>query len=332
MEKMKLFSPDYVVSMQKEVKAGRNLDSYTERGFDYERTKVKEVEGFEHIEAPLQAMLDAQTDFDAARILYEAYEQVPFSIITNNDFWIYLAHTELYQYVWKDAHKDNSGELSGSKILERWFFGQGAQRNTLASLWWAIRKTIIEDETGDARYEWSKVFMGRRKLYTRSLGASAITNNRVVMRATLRFIQDNADTIFKDKFEEKTDVLTKHINRLCVVKMITSMTEEDVYKELRKMSDKLYNVQSRKLRTNDRHPNKDELKNLQDYIRKIGIKKILDKHFLADPEKQMPLLSKRVFRTFNAYKQMLIQDDIRMTIPQSVTQLNDIIERLSNLV
>ena len=92
------FSDSYVTNLKNDVKTGVSIEKYSADEFDIDTTKLKYVANVYTPTDLLENMMASQNDFEAAVILYEAYKDIPLVLASNEAFWTYLCHTELFEY------------------------------------------------------------------------------------------------------------------------------------------------------------------------------------------------------------------------------------------
>lgn len=182
---------------------------------------------------------DTRHNFEAARLLYEAYMDLPLVIAASESFWAYLCHTNFYRFVQKDWSLDD--KLNNSKasdyIVDHYFFGpHGKMRNALASLWWSIKLTIDENRDEEHKYDLSKVMFKNYSLRTTWL--SVVYRIQSALHGILEFLLEHPE-ISKEKEEARYRFISNYVNRLGSTKNLSAMSKDYIKDQLSSVYDKI---------------------------------------------------------------------------------------------
>lgn len=235
------FSDTYVTKLKNDIKAGVSIEKYSADEFEIDMTKLKYVANVYTPKDLLEKMMTAQNDFEAAVILYEAYKDIPLVLASNEAFWAYLCHTELFDYCKKRYPVENAKNKT-SHILDHWFFSNGYNRNTLAQLWWGVQETY-DDDNKDNPYHLTELFF---KNYSfRVIWFTKMLRTKQGLLGILDFLKDNQD-IMDVAFEHRGFFIAKYFNRLGGTKQISFLPREFFKKELESIKETILSITSRK--------------------------------------------------------------------------------------
>lgn len=234
------FSSSYVTKLITDVKTGVSIDKYSATEFDIDITKLKYVANVYTPVGLLEKMMVAQSDFEAAIVLYEAYKDIPLVLASNDAFWAYLCHTELFEYCKKRYPVDDAKNKT-SHILDHWFFGNGYNRNTLAQLWWGVQETF-DEECPDNPYHLTEIFF--RNYSFRVIWFTKMLRTKQGLLGILDFLEENQD-IMEVAFEHRGFFIAKYFNRLGGTKQISFLPREFFKKELESIKGTILAIKSR---------------------------------------------------------------------------------------
>ena len=240
-ELQRTFSDSYVSKLKNDVKTGVSIEKYSADEFEIDTTKLKYVANVYTPTYLLEKMMNAQNDFEAAVILYEAYKDISLVRASKEAFWAYLCHTELFDYCKKRYPVENAKNKT-SHILDHWFFGNGYNRNTLAQLWWGVQETY-DDDNKDNPYHLTELFF---KNYSfRVIWFTKMLRTKQGLLGILDFLKDNPD-IMDVAFEHRGFFIAKYFNRLGGTKQISFLPREFFKKELESIKGTILAITSRK--------------------------------------------------------------------------------------
>lgn len=244
MELQKTFKEEYLRQLKEQVKAGTALPLYGNDVFDIDQTKLESLAGVYAPEGFSDRLSGLHTnDFEAAKVVYEAYENITPLMASYEAFWAYLTHTSMFEYAQKRWSDVKTGKASDKYVLDHWFFGSnGILRNTAAGLWWDVYNTI--DPSRKDRYELTAILFENYTLRTVSFGTSLLIRHREAMIGILQFLKDNPK-IRENSFENRGRFIAKYFNRLGAVKQLAYLDREYFTAKCESMKDKILSVTSR---------------------------------------------------------------------------------------
>lgn len=235
------FSDSYVTNLKNDVKTGVSIEKYSADEFDIDTTKLKYVANVYTPTDLLENMMASQNDFEAAVILYEAYKDIPLVLASNEAFWTYLCHTELFEYC-KKRYPVDDAQNKTSHILDHWFFGNGYNRNTLAQLWWGVQETF-DEKCIDNPYHLTEIFF--RNYSFRVIWFTKMLRTKQGLLGILDFLKENQD-VMATAFEHRGFFIAKYFNRLGGTKQISFLPREFFKKELESIKETILSITSRK--------------------------------------------------------------------------------------
>lgn len=235
------FSKSYATHLLNEIKNGISIDKYTQDSFEIDQKALKYVTGIYKPNNLLDDMLAANSDFEAAVHLYEAYKDLPLVLASNEAFWIYLCHVDLFKYCQK-RYPVNDAKNKPSHILDHWFFEKGNSRNALAQLWWGVQESIDEEFTKNP-YHLTEIFFKNYSFRTRWLTVMLRTKQGLL--GILDFLKENPE-ITNSSFENRGLFIAKYFNHLGCTKQLSLLPRSFFKEELEKIKNTILSITSRK--------------------------------------------------------------------------------------
>lgn len=235
MAKQLIFKDKYV----QRLKNNLNVEFYKGNEFVYDNNQVLWLQNIEKTERLIDE-LDVKDDCKTAIAIYEAFQKLEPIQASDERLWVYLTHIDLYPYMVKRWDTVQKGTAKNGKeyILEHWFLSSSAQsslmRHALAGLWWAVYLSVDESR-GEKKYDLTKILFRQLDFPTRTLGTYKLGRHKEAVIGILEFIQENEE-LFKTKFEDKTRFVTKHLNLIGGVKLISYYDRHFFKSELQKVS------------------------------------------------------------------------------------------------
>ena len=227
MEKQKIFTSSYVRILKNDVLEGGSLNIYEEAEFIFDEERLLEMPNI-YDPKDLNRRLRINDDYTSSIELYEAYENLTPLQASDERFWTYLSHVDLFNYLqerWPNQKTPNY-------VLNHWFIESISPgkliRDNLSGMWWAVKLSV--DKKRADKYELTKLLFRDRDLPFRRLGQLRFGRYRPAVIATLEFIQEN-ERLFKDKYEAKTREVTRFLNLYGGTKPIPYF-EKDAIKEI----------------------------------------------------------------------------------------------------
>ena len=257
--RQKIFTPSYVEELIDGVED--NLHKYLDPNYDWGNDAENITLELDFEQPDLSGMMQytetkrATDDFQAAKILYESYrEHLSPLKAAQRQFWQYLSHVVLKDYMRARWETINDKDCPVSYIKEHWFYGQGRIRNWLEGMFWSVYCTVLENEDGSLNYKYTEFLFSIQKIRDRGIGAATyVISNPSIVHGILDFYMDELakkekgeDTVFDKYFEYRTDECIQLINKLGGVIELTALTRDDVYNFLNDNRDFIKSVGDRK--------------------------------------------------------------------------------------
>ncbi len=232
------------------VKSGSAIPLYGNSTFEIDQTQVKRLANVYAPEGLAERLTEIwENDFASAVAIYEAYKNISPLLASNEAFWAYLTHTDLFSYTQKRWPKVKEKECSSDYILDHWFLGvNGLLRNAVASMWWSVHNTI--DETRENKYELTEVLFKNYTLRIVAFGSTLLIRHREAMIGIMSFLADNPD-VTNNALEYRGQFITKYFNRIGAVKQLAFLKRDYFYATCEHMKDKILSVTSRKQLSDD---------------------------------------------------------------------------------
>ena len=250
MQLQKTFKESYMKTLRDAVRSGQAISLYAADSFEVDQTQVKRLA---NVYAPIglgeKLAIVWEDDFQSAIAIYEAYKGISPLLASNEAFWAYLTHVDLFSYAQKRWPKVKENDCSAEYIIDHWFIGaNGLLRNTAASMWWSVYNTI--DESRENKYELTEIYFKNYTLRVVSLGTTQLIRHKEAMIGILSFIKDNP-AITNNAFEYRGQFITKYFNRIGAVKQLAYLKRDYFYETCEKMKDKILSVTNRNQLTDE---------------------------------------------------------------------------------
>ena len=219
----RIFSDRYSEELKRSVLKLESLDKYNCDGCPFEvdnnnsiiMTRIEHPDGLNK-ELVKYTNATAGDDFQAAKLLFEAYGKIPLLLASHAPFWECLSHIDLYDYMrlrWPKAtiEDQTSKEQLKKYIIDHWFYsGQNGQ--WLAGLWWSVKLTYRE--TRDDPYELTRVLFKNQDWRGRTGGPSTVFRHQPAADAIIEFVQKHEKDVFRGDFNGKSRYMMKYLNRV----------------------------------------------------------------------------------------------------------------------
>lgn len=234
----------YAEQLQREVDS--NLNLYGNETFGLDESRLLIIPGISHPEGLLGKMMSASNDFEAGIALYEAYHQLSPLQASQNSFWIYLAHSELFSYVQNRWPLVKKGGASKQYVLDHWFFSHGVVRNALAGLWWTVYCSIDEDSADD-KYNYTRFLFSNYTFRAIRLGPTKLMRHKEAVIGIIRYLIDTQSQSGDNSMEDRVNYVVSYFNKLGATKQLAYLDREFFYNELRKSHSALMTFRHKKI-------------------------------------------------------------------------------------
>lgn len=248
------------------------MPKYTDPNFSWEEEAKDNIIELDFEAPDLSGMLnyadshEAKDDGKAAKILFLAYRNLTPLQAAQRQFWQYLSHVTLYEYMRRRWPTINDANCPESYVKEHWFYGSGLIRNCLEGMYWSVKCSAIDKGDGEYDFTYTDFFFSIQKIRDRGIGAATfIMSNPALVRGMLKFYMDELkkkeeDTVFDKFFEYRTDKCIQLVNKLGGVVDLSTYTESDIYNFLDSNREYIKSVGDRKKEKKEREAaqNKDQ--------------------------------------------------------------------------
>lgn len=262
MSNQRIFTKDFVDILSNSI--DENMDRYKDPNFDWmEYAQDKNGLHTVPIEVPddlCDRMLatvppsDARNkaiyDFEAAKILFEAFPELSPLQVAQREIWVFLSHCVLMPYVRKRWEKiDEEEDVSPNYINEHWLYGQGVVRNWLHGLYWSVYATVVRGDSEEQKFDYTLT----QRLFThqniRSRGVAAapfLMSNRAPLQGLMNFVSAHESDIFNKYVEYRMDACVQLLNNAGGVVDLTVWDQDDFFNYLERCKDVIVAVEDRK--------------------------------------------------------------------------------------
>ncbi len=238
----KTFKESYVKTLRDRILADISTDDYKKDSFPYDETKVRNLVGVYKPVGLLEKM-DAQDELTSAKALYEAYEDLPLSIASNENFWVYLTHVDLFSYVKGRWLERLTRKVTNDYIYKHWFYSEkGVMNTTLMGLWWSVFCSI-DKERGEAnKYDLTDMLFKRKDFQVR-FGSSVLFRHKEAVIGILEYLYENPE-IFSESTKRRGSYITRYFNQLGAVKDLVYFKRDFFKDEMSKIRKNLLGIKS----------------------------------------------------------------------------------------
>ena len=217
--------------------------SYQGDEFNYDPAQVRTLMRVRHPWGLAEYMMEhADSDFDCAVALFEAYRDISPVLAQEERLWVYLSHVDLFGYLKKRWPIPDEEEKQFNHIRNHWFKANSMIRGALMGLWWAVYCTI--DEARDDKYELTRVLFSNYSFRTTFFGSTELFWYRGYTKGVLEFLVDNPE-IVSQSFENRSLFITKYFNQLGGIKQLASLEKDYFYQECGRIKPRILAVKSR---------------------------------------------------------------------------------------
>lgn len=249
MIKQKLFSSQYVESLQKALAVETGINSYLKDLFDFKNIYVLEnpqilVPNLIELVMPEK---NNNHDLDNCKIIYEAMKTMDPIQATDYRIWIYLTHVPFWSYVRKRRPIETQPKNKMREyVLRHWFVdginAKNLLRNDISSFWWCGYLTY--DKSRKNPYELTEELYSMLD-YTRHLLPGKQGRNKEFVHAILEFVIENR-SLFSTYKEEKVRFLMRKSNYVAGYKVLASLSKDQIKSLFLSYSDEIGKINSEK--------------------------------------------------------------------------------------
>ena len=208
-----------------------------------------EVE-LDELEKPVELKIiegdKGEHDLENAILLYEALKHLPYTVVTNENYWAFLTHTVYWDYMRNRWPIENAQQDVISFVQTRYMFNTKNKRyyrNGLSRLWLYAALTYDESNAEDP-YFYTRIMMKNQDLAGLILETTTVSRNFKALKATLEIIR-RIDTLEENSEIEKIKgkrefirELMKQVNFIGAITIWDSLTHEEAVEKLWKYVNK----------------------------------------------------------------------------------------------
>ena len=238
----KTFTEEYANQLQYEAKHGIGIERYTKPVFDYDVNQTRLIPTIEQPERLLDYM-DAADDLASAKALYSAYKRLDLVQASDESFWTYLTHVDLFPYVQERNDAVLEEGFDDAKYIDNYFFHGfgGLIYHPLAGLWWDVHCTI--DEESSEPYKYTDYLFRDYGLRVTYMWRYSLFRHKEQVFGILDFLMNNED-VASEHFRQRSRWISQYFNKLGAAKQLRSLNREFFTSELEKLKDVLLSIKT----------------------------------------------------------------------------------------
>ena len=238
----KTFKEKYANQLQYEAKQGIGIDRYTKSEFEYDKNQILMIPTIEQPEGLLDKM-DSSDDLVSAKNLYEAYENITPLQASDESFWTYLTHVDLFPYVQERNNAVLEEGFDDARYIDNYFFhgNGGLIYHPLAGLWWDVHCTI--DKESSEPYKYTDYLFKDYGLRVTYMGRYALFRHKEEVFGILQFLMDNED-VSCEHFRQRSRWISQYFNKMGAVKQLRSLNRDYFYSELIRLKDVILSIET----------------------------------------------------------------------------------------
>ena len=238
----KTFKEKYANQLQYEAKQGIGINRYTKPEFEYDKSQILMIPTIEQPEGLLDKM-NPSDDLISAKKLYEAYESITPLQASDESFWTYLTHVDLFPYVQERNNAVLEEGFDDAKYIDNYFFhgNGGLIYHPLAGLWWDVHCTI--DKESSEPYKYTDYLFKDYGLRVTYMGRYALFRHKEEVFGILKFLMDNED-VSSEHFRQRSRWISQYFNKMGAVKQLRSLGRDYFYSELAKLKDVILSIET----------------------------------------------------------------------------------------
>ena len=181
-----------------------------------------------------------QGDFESAVALFEAYPNLTPLQASDKDFWTYLTHVDLFEYVqyrYPKVKEENFDNVN--YVLNHWFYSSDwIKVHPIASLWWYAHLTI--NDSHKDKYKYTRFFFCSYEFRTNFVQYS-IARHKEAVFGYFDFLIKNPE-IIEQSFKARNRFITKYLNKLGGTRLLSTLPREFFTSELTKIKPQILAV------------------------------------------------------------------------------------------
>jgi len=226
----KVFKKDYIEQLRTSIR----LEDYRQEVFPYDENQTQTLRSIRQPEGLNEELIpSAEGDFETAKAIYKAYQNISPLMAQQEELWVYLTHVDLFDYVKKrwPIPDDGDEEKAKNHILNHWFKAEQI-RSTFSGLWWSVYLTI--DDSREDKFELTKILFSNETFRSRVFGSSLVIRHKEAACGILEYILENREKF--DGLEKKGLQIAKHFNMLGSYKVLSTLDKDFFKTEMEKLT------------------------------------------------------------------------------------------------
>ena len=186
-----------------------------------------------------QLINNINDEFAVAIVLYEALKITPL-LASNEQLWAYLTHGPLLRFVQEKWPVETVDNKEGY-IRDHWFVSEQSRimRNALASLWWGVEISKLDDE--EDPYRLTRILFMNNSL--RVVFLARLLRSRNVLRGILEWFA--VDETRTERMEARCGFIAKYLNQLASIKQLTILRWDEVVSLIDEVEDVIMSIETR---------------------------------------------------------------------------------------
>lgn len=249
MSKLHFIDDKILEDMKNEIES--NVDLYKQPTPWCEDLLEIELDKFEKpVELKIIGGDRGEYDLENAILLYEALKDLPYTVVTNENYWAFLTHTVYWDYMRNRWPIEAAQKDLLSFVQTRYMFNSKNKRyyrNGLSRLWLYVALTYDQSNTIDP-YFYTRIMMKNQDLAGLILETTTVSRNFIALKATLETFQ-RIDRLeehgeiekIRNKREFTRDIM-KQVNIIGAITIWDSLTHEEASSKLWKFVGKRLRV------------------------------------------------------------------------------------------
>lgn len=261
--KLKAYKQKTADDLQYEIE--KNMAKYTDPNFDWYSIDELEETSFEIPDDLAQKMIDcynldmfgnlvadgnqfSKYDGKAAIELFLALQGLKPKDLAQHRLWVSLAHLNLMPYIRKRWPKIDLPNFNDAGYIKEHWLKKDKIRNWLKGLFWQVKCTAIEKETGEWDFEYTDFIFSRQNLGNRGIAARPyLIANPKLVKGTLMFLKKYEHEFLSPHFEEKAERCFQILNQEGAKIEYGTWEEQDFVEMLLTHKEELEVIQDKKV-------------------------------------------------------------------------------------
>lgn len=231
------FEIDYTARLKSRIE--ENIPLYKGDVFPIDEDEVIVMPDVEKPNGLLEKLLvNPKNDLDNAIEVYNSFESLSPIAASQDSFWSYLTHKDLFEYVQKRWDVVMSDEANKATIREHFF---GTNRNAIGELWWNVYLTI--DEHREDKFELTRILYKQTDITQNLCASVALFPNKNAIHGILEFYLEHKE-VLDNAINNRNRFITQSLNRWGGAKKLMYFEKEDFKNAILKNYDTIMSITS----------------------------------------------------------------------------------------